>query len=187
VPTNTTLQTDVILPTERTVQTQFAFPLELQGGVWHTTSSERYQYIQSTGRLLPDPPIANSERWKADCGTEYLPYVRYLGGISLFEFNGFDPSKYSERCPMSSWQTFVPFRQDWGKAIWIEIDATQLGRDFICVKELLRMWKHARASSHTIMPGIEAASLTPISVALFKRVLEISAHGLYNISSKAVP
>src|ERR1035438_4494083 len=61
-----------------------------QGGLWHTTRPERFDRILSTGAILPEPDILDSERW-ANAGPEHYPYVRTLGGVSLFDFDGFNP------------------------------------------------------------------------------------------------
>jgi hypothetical protein len=91
----------------------------LRGGVWHTTSRDRYHAILQTGSILPEPPISDSERWGTGLGTTGCPYVRSLGGVSLFDFSDFDAEVYSNDYPVSSWREFVPYRSTWGEAIWI--------------------------------------------------------------------
>ena len=94
----------------------------LHGGLWHTTSPQRFDSIARNQEILPDPSIPDAERWGTGMGPDYFPYVRTLGGVSLFDFSDFDPEIYSASYPMSSWTEFVPFRDTWGAAIWIEID-----------------------------------------------------------------
>jgi hypothetical protein len=40
-------------------------------GVWHTTSTTRFQGIVASGAILPEPPIDNSERWSTSQGKEW--------------------------------------------------------------------------------------------------------------------
>lgn len=111
----------------------------------------------------------------ANRGAEYYPYVRTLGGVSLFDFVGFDPEAYRAQYPMASWWTFVPTRRDWGASIWIEMDRCQLGERFVSGLQLLKRWNENRAHQHMIMPIIEAASLDPIPVSAFRRVLRFTS------------
>jgi len=79
------------------------FPNLLRGRLWHTTSFDRYQKIVESGFILPSPPVPDDERWGTIQGPDYYPYVRLLGGVSLFDFNGFDPDSYGEKYPLSTW------------------------------------------------------------------------------------
>jgi hypothetical protein len=82
----------------------------LRGSVWHSTNSERYKGILSAGAILPEPPIPDSDRWGTRPGTIGCPYVRSIGGGSLFDFRDFNPEGYSKNYPLSSWREFVPYR-----------------------------------------------------------------------------
>src|SRR5260370_192609 len=93
---------------------------ELRGRLWHTTHPDRFSAILTSGAILPDPPIPNPDGWKTLGGDDYCPYAHKLGGISLFDFNQFDPKRSAERCPLSSWYEFVPYRMVWGGAVWIK-------------------------------------------------------------------
>src|SRR5438128_1622189 len=93
---------------------------ELLGGLWHATHPDRFAQILTSGALLPEPEIPDSERWGTLQGPTFYPYVRTLGGVSLFDFGGFDPDIYREKYPMSSWFNFVPYRREWGCSVWIE-------------------------------------------------------------------
>ena len=150
------------------------FPPELRGAVWHTTSVQRFADITRTGNILAEPGLPDSERWKTVGGPENYPYVRKLGGVSLFDFREFDEGHYCKTYPLSTWQVFVPFRYEWKSSIWIEIDHEALKDDFISGAELLKRWKAANSYSNTIMPLIESASLVPIPTRGFKRVLKAS-------------
>jgi hypothetical protein len=63
---------------------------KLRGGVWHTTNVSRFQGILRSAAILPDPEIPDSERWSTSLGSKWYPYVRTLGGISLFDFRRFN-------------------------------------------------------------------------------------------------
>ncbi|OIP62101.1 MAG: hypothetical protein CO150_07760 [Nitrospirae bacterium CG_4_9_14_3_um_filter_53_35] len=146
------------------------FPNVLHGLLWHATHPDRYQKILEAGLILPNPPIPDCERWKTGGGPEYYPYVRTLGGVSLFDFYGFEPESYSAKYPLSTWQEFVPYRHCWGISVWIEIDRHTIADHFVSAETLLKRWHQDKAYGHTIMPKIEAAYLGPIPVRAFRRV-----------------
>jgi hypothetical protein len=143
---------------------------KLQNRLWHTTSNIRYKGILNSGYISPNPKIPESERWKTSGGPNFYPYVRTLEGISLFDFDNFDPDGYEQKCPMSNWHYFVPYREDWGQAIWIQIDKDKIRKDLISAPELLAKWKREKAERHTIMPHIEAAHIGPIYKSCFVEV-----------------
>jgi hypothetical protein len=148
---------------------------ELTGRLWHTTHPDRFSKILSTGAILPDPPcLSNSERWGALADNDHLPYVRYLGGISLFDFDQFDRETYSARNPSSSWAYFVPYHSSWECAVWIELNRSDfVPPQFISGSELLAKWKADQAYGHNFMPEIEAAYLGAIPIKVFKRAFEV--------------
>jgi len=151
------------------------FPAELRDGLWHTTSPNRFESIVKTGSILPEPPIPENERWKTSQGPEYHPYVRTLGGVSLFDFQGFDPEAYGQSHPMSSWTEFVPCPPSSEVAVWLEIDRLKISRSFIDRDALVARWKEESAYTHTIMPRIEAAHIGPLPIAAVARVLRFDA------------
>lgn len=147
---------------------------ELDGGLWHTTHPDRFKSIIACGAILPEPDIPEAERWKTSQGKNYYPYVRFLGGVSLFDFDHFDPESYAKDYPISTWQEFVPFRSSWGAAVWIEIDRKSVTSQLILAVKLLEQWKTDKAYRHTIMPKIEAAHLGTLPKIAFKRVFLVS-------------
>src|SRR2546425_12462859 len=106
--------------------TDHDFPSTLLNGLWHTTTPSRYERIRDVGCILPNPPIPDAERWGTSQGPDYYSYVRVLGGVSLFDFRDFDPDLYDAKYPMSNWRAFVPYRQECGVAVWIQIDRTKV-------------------------------------------------------------
>ena len=142
---------------------------ELYGRLWHTTHPDRFKNILTTGAILPEPDIPDRDRWKTSQGKDFYPFVRTLGGVSLFDFGDFDPESYAEQNPMSSWCSFVPYRKDWGLSAWIEIDRELVAPEFISGTNLVAKWKSAGAYRHTIMPYIEAAYLGPLPKTAFER------------------
>ena len=150
------------------------FPAELQGAVWHTTSHERIQRILKEGRIIANPDLPDSERWNSGSGPHTYPYVRTLGGVSLFEFLNFDPKTYSEKYPNSMWRSFVPYCVKWGASVWLEIDTSSLGEGYITGPGIVARWKKQGALQHTVMPVIEAASIVPIPTSSIRRMLESS-------------
>jgi len=151
------------------VRLEQEFPAVLRAQLWHTTPRERYEQILKSGAILPNPPIAADLRWKASRGPHYYPYVRTLGGVSLFDFEGFDPVRYSAECPMSSWREFVPYSRTWGTSIWIEIDRCAIADKLVTSEQLAERQNREKAHRHTLMPRIEVAYLGPIQVAKFRR------------------
>ena len=144
---------------------------QLHGRLWHSTHPERFLQIVQSGAILPEPTVPDYERWKTERGQDYFPYVRSIGGVSLFDFHEFDPESYLRDCPVSNWYEFVPYRKDWGAAVWIEIDRKRIGLQFISAGELLQKWKAEEAYRHTIMPRLEAAHIGALSAKAFKRAL----------------
>jgi hypothetical protein len=139
---------------------------ELLGGVWHTTNQDHFHRILECGAILPEPEISEHERWGG------YPYVRSIGGVSLFDFRGFEAESYSAEYPGSSWAYFVPCRLDWDSAVWIEIDHEALGSAFITGVDLLTRRK-AEGSFRRIMPLIEAAHSGPLPCRAFKRTFSV--------------
>lgn len=146
---------------------------QLYDGLWHTTHPDRFQSILKSGAILPEPNIPNEERWITKDG-EY-PYVRTLGGVSLFDFSKFDAEEYSRTYRLSSWFEFVPYRESWSCSVWIEIDRTKILSGFISGNELLTRWKAKAAHKHPLMPKIEAAHVGMIPREAFKRAFTVYA------------
>jgi hypothetical protein len=142
---------------------------ELCGRLWHTTHPDRFKSILVSGAILPEPDIPDRERYCTGGGKEHYPYVRTLGGVSLFDFAQFDPDEYEIRCPSSSWAYFVPHHLHWERAVWIEIDREQVSPKLISGRDLLSKWKADAAYGHNIMPEIEAAYLGGLPRTAFKR------------------
>ena len=149
------------------------FLVQLGEGLWHTTSPHRYNGILKAKAVLPEPGIPDSERWKTAAGPKHYPYVRSLGGVSLFDFKGFEPESYRSAYPMSTWQEFVPYINSWGAAVWLEIDRGAASKSLIDPKALVEKWNREKAHGHTLMPMIEAAHLGPIPIQRICRVLLI--------------
>jgi hypothetical protein len=128
--------------------------------------------------------MPDSERWKASAGPEFYPYVRLLGGVSLFEFDKFDAESYSEKFPFSNWCEFVPFRQKWGCAVWIEINRVRVARNLISATDLLDRWNDEKAYHHTIMPQLEAAHIGELPRTAFVRafVVHLGEHRCQNVA-----
>ncbi len=150
----------------------------LIGCLWHTTHSDRFVSILEDGAILSEPDIPESDRWKTVKGPEYYPYARILGGVSLFDFNDFDPESYDEKYPLSTWREFVPFRSAWGSAVWIEIDRETVKNCLLSGDELLARWKKEEAHHHSIMPLIEAAHVGMISTTSFSRAFLVSDNAI---------
>lgn len=129
----------------------------LYGGLWHTTHPRRFLSILASGALKVDPPLPDTERWKA-AAPDLYPFVRVLGGISLFDFADFDQD-FVESNSWSSWDVFVPHRRLWGVAVWIEIKRSDVAGSFLSTRKLLNLWDQPGNHRHSIMPWLEAAHI----------------------------
>lgn len=136
----------------------------LHGGLWHTTHPDRIPAVVAHGALLIEPKIDESERWKTSRGPEYHPFVRTIGGVSLFDFHDFDADSYQESYPLSFWRTFVPYVEKWGGAVWLEIDRDAITDSFVSADEIIQRWDAGGHHKNTIMPGIEAAHIGDLPV-----------------------
>jgi hypothetical protein len=145
----------------------------LNDRLWHTTHPDRFSAILKSGAILPSPPVPNPDGWKTLGGDEYCSYAKKLGGVSLFDFNHFDPESYREKCPLSSWHEFVPYRSRWGGAVWIEIDRVMISGQFISGRDLVAKWQSDKAYKHNFMPYIEAVHLGPLPCTAFKRAFRV--------------
>ena len=154
---------------------------ELHGGLWHTTHPVRFLSILKSAAILPEPPIADSDRWATRNGPTNHPYARFIGGLSLFDLHSFDSEAYSAKFPSSSWREFVPYRRRWGGAAWIEIDREKAPA-LIPGHDLLARWRAGDDLAHNLMPIVEAAHLGPLPLSAMKRCVIISAadHGAYD-------
>ena len=146
------------------------FPELLRNGLWHTTNNERFEGILTSAGILPEPPIPDSQRWGTAGGPGLYPFVRSIGGVSLFDFLGFEESVYSARYPNSMWKIFVPCFSSWEEAIWIEIDRAAIVDKFIDGSALVALWKKQNELGRKIMPVIEAAHIGPVPVSAFRKV-----------------
>lgn len=144
-------------------------PRELCGGLWHMTHLDRFQSIFAGGSILPEPNIPDSDRWKTSQGKDHYPYVRTLGGVSLFDFDQFDADRYRKEYPVRAWYEFVPYVPSWGCSVWIEIDRGRAASQLISGSDLVARWESDDAYGHSIMPQIEAAHLGPLPRVAFKR------------------
>lgn len=150
---------------------------ELCGRLWHTTHPDRFMSIRMIGAILPEPDIPDSERWSTSGGRDRYPYVRTLGGVSLFDFRQFapddfehtNPNGYTTRFPSSDLGAFIPYRTDWGCSVWIEIDRDRVAHQLISGPDLLARWKSDSAYGHKIMPEIEGTHLGSLPCTAFNR------------------
>lgn len=142
---------------------------KLLGGLWHTSHPDRFKRILEMGFILPIPENPNPDGWKTMSGGPYVTYAHTLGGVSLFDFDQFDAEKYREECPLSTWETFVPFREKWGSSVWIEIDRLMVAPNLISGSALVERWKADNAYGKSLMPYIEAVHVGPLPRAAFKR------------------
>lgn len=133
----------------------------LHGGLWHTTRPDRIPSIFSSGSLMVEPDISETERWGRP---DHPPFVRKIGGVSLFDFLDFDPGRYSETHPLSSWQHFVPYRKSWGGAVWLRIDRAAVAQGLLSTDEVMKRWTCDGNHRYNVMPRIEAAHIGDLPI-----------------------
>ena len=97
----------------------------------------------------------------------------FRGGVSLFDFAGFDPEDYEARYPISNWRHFVPYKKSWGASIWIEINREKAADNLVEANELVARWHKEKAHRHKLMPFIEACYIGDIPSGLFMRTLAV--------------
>lgn len=146
---------------------------ELAGGLWHTTHPDRFTKILESGGISPEPDIPENERWGTRDERESYSYVRFIGGVSLFDLHEFEPESYTDKFPSSSWHYFIPFHLMWGCAVWIEINRDQAASHLISSIELKNRWESEKAYRHRTMPGIEAAYRGVLPRTAFKRAFMV--------------
>lgn len=137
----------------------------LHGGLWHTTRPDRLLSIFESRAILVEPKIDDRERSNTANGPKNYPISRTIGGISLFDFDGFHPASYERRFPVSSWHTFVPYVRSWKGSVWLQIEREVVGEQLVSPTALLSKWKDEGLHGHNILPALEAAHLggLPIS------------------------
>lgn len=146
------------------------FPKKLYGSVWHSTSIERFEKIKADGRIKANPDLSDKERFSTKFGAKHYPFVRSIGGVSVFDFRTFDVKKYSHKFSVSNWATFAPCRTGWAETIWIEVDILQLKDTFLSGQQIRELWK-SENSSRKFITIIEGAVMEFIPSSAFKQVL----------------
>ena len=148
---------------------------KLAGGLWHTTSLDRFTSILRSGGLDPEPAfVPEAERWGSLGGSDTYPLVRHLGGVSLFDFSDFKIDIYTSKY-IASWSEFLPFRRSWGSSVWIGVDRNLVRESLLSAEDLLPIWKQSdQHLRRNWMPGIEAGHLGRIPVAAFTEAWIVS-------------
>ena len=116
---------------------------------------------------------SEDQRRATRCGPAGWPYVRKLGGVSLFDFTEFDVDAYQARYPASTWREFVPFRRDWGASVWIEIDRGKAAKALIGGEDLLARQHKEKMLRYRLMPYIEACHRGDVASDFFVRALVV--------------
>lgn len=137
---------------------------KLAGRLWHVTNEERLEMIKSDGFIRSEPNLSDGERWSTGMGQRWYPFVRHIGGFSLFDFpEGFCVEKYRIRCPSSSLEAFLPFPEKWGHGVWLEIDREQR-RDSLLSGAAVWARCEREGEGRRCMPYIEAAHIGDMPV-----------------------
>ena len=145
----------------------------LAGKVWHTTTPARLEMILSSGAVLANPPLNDSERW--GCTPELYPLVRRLGGISVFDLRDLNFAEYVSAYGTSGWSAFIPAASGSEKSIWIEVNTENLKSSLISATELSEMEKKDGLKGNYI-PNMEGAIINQIPLDSINSILEYSSH-----------
>lgn len=129
---------------------------KLVGSLWHTTSISRFESIKSTGFIEVEPDLPEKERYG-------IPFVRSLGGVSLFDFREFDAQKYDVDFPANSISEFIPFKRIWGRSVWLKIDDAAIAKNLHSGKQIRTLW-HDMDSRKKFMAEVEGAHIGNIPV-----------------------
>ncbi len=139
----------------------------LAGSFWHTTSVARFESILATGSIMVEPGLPEKERYGGG------PFVRSLGGVSLFDFPaGFDFEKYDVEIPTNSLGEFVPFKRVWGQSVWLRLDTDTLAQGIRSGKAIRALWKEL-GSARRFIPEVEGAHLGDIPIGAIKDAYQI--------------
>ena len=147
----------------------------LEGGLWHTTHPDRFFGILRTGKIEFEPDIPDKHRWSTSGGPKYYPFVRSLGGVSLFDFGEVRDKVDLAKAQRLGLGEFVPYRDVWDVAVWIEVDREKVADSVIGCSELVALWGTDRRYGK-LMFDIEAAHIGDLPLTSCMRVLFVR-HG----------
>jgi hypothetical protein len=136
------------------------------GGLWYMTRPERFGALLAARSMLPE--AQNDDRWKTSCTSWYYRLVRSIGAVSLLDFRNFARTRHASESPVSSWHNFLPYPDDWGCAVWVEIDPDLVDSGVISPSELLSRWK-STTNQGPIRHGVEAAHIGPLTTSAIKK------------------
>lgn len=157
----------------------------LKGGLWHVTRAERYSKIISSGGIDPNPEgVPDTERWQTQNGQRGFPFVRYVGGVSLFDFINWDIDKCAGSCVRGlyccGWEYFIPVLQWNGRrldsSVWIEINYDAVKHNLKLNEELESSQRAEQKRSgdiHTLLPCVEAAHIGRIPCSAMVRAFTV--------------
>ncbi|MBL3594827.1 hypothetical protein JMM63_04460 [Rhodovulum sulfidophilum] len=139
----------------------------LLGSFWHTTSSARFERIIQSGFIMADPPLPEAERYGG------MPFVRSLGGVSIFDFpSNFSFEKYEAELPGNSIGEFIPFKRLWGSSIWLRINTDMVSNALKSGREIRDLWRKM-GSTRRFMAQVEGAHIGDIPLAAVQDAFEI--------------
>jgi hypothetical protein len=157
----------------------------LKGGLWHVTRPERHSMIISSGGIDPNPEgVPDAERWQTQDGKRGFPFVRYVDGVSLFDFINWDIDKCVDGCVRGfyycGWGNFIPVLQWNGKhldsSVWIEINYDAVKNNLKLNEELERLRRaelERSGDDHTLLPCVEAAHIGRIPCSAIVRAFAV--------------
>jgi hypothetical protein len=169
-------------PDDKTIKEIGPIWKELHGRLWHVTRPDLFLRILDDKAIKPDPDMPDNERWGTACGPSHYPYVRSIGGVSLFDLWKFDPAQYDAKFTQSNWRYFIPWPKIWAGAVWIEIRLVDIEPDFKPASILKDGWDCQGNRGRKRMPLIEAAHIGDLPIDAFHRIIFIrdSDNGEYH-------
>ena len=131
---------------------------ELDGCLWHATTSEAFEKIVSEGFIkIPDQSKYSNG------------FCRGIGAISLFDLRYPDPPPY-----ISHWSEWIS-RNPLKPSYWFEVDRELTKSSVLSPTELLKRWRIEQNSERVrIIAGIESAHIGPLPLSHTRRTLKIS-------------
>jgi hypothetical protein len=148
---------------------EYQKPEEFVGtGIWHVTSKSCFKSMLADGEIKAEPRIPDDKRYNTDKGTKYYPFVRSIGGISLFDF-------CTEEFKFHHYINAVNFspkscNEELSDIVWIEMDRDAIKDRIITNNELMK--QRIKECFHQIIPIYEIAVIETISTSAFIRTIE---------------
>ncbi|MDB1124676.1 hypothetical protein [Vibrio algarum] len=138
----------------------YKIPKELNGSIWHSTSTKNWQLIKETGAICTEPPeecLITRSRKNAE------PFIQSLKGISLFDLRKSNATKNKAVF------RFIPGNSNWNGTVWLEIDIESIKNNFWSAENATNHWRES--DFRNFIPHAEGACFSNIPLSAIKTIL----------------